>query len=126
MTDEQAIRDVIARWMDATERGDTIAVLELMTDDVVFLAAGREPFGKEVFRMASAAMKDLKIAGEQHIDELHVIGDHAYVRSRLTVTVTMPDGKVVVRSGHTLGIFRKENGGWKLARDANLLGVQSG
>lgn len=125
MSDEQAIRDVIERWMDATKRGDTSSVLDLMTDDVVFLAPGREPFGKEVFRVASAAMAGMSIDGENHIEELHVIGDHAYVRSRLTVTVTMADGKVVRQAGHGLSIFRKDDRGWRLARDANLVAVKS-
>ncbi len=121
MSDEQAIRDVIQRWMDGTKRGDTSSVLDLMTDDVVFLAPGREPFGKEVFRVASAAMTGMSIDGENQIEELHVIGDHAYVRSRITVTVTMPDGKVLRRAGHGLSIFRKDDHGWRLARDANLV-----
>lgn len=125
MSDEQAIRDVITRWMDATTGGDSAAVLDLMTDDAIFLAPGREPFGKEVFRVAAAAMKGMTIDGENHVEELHVMGDHAYVRSRLAVTVTMPDGNVVARAGHGLAIFRKENDRWKLARDANLLAVKS-
>ena len=123
MSDEQAIRDVIKQWMDATHRGDTAAVLDLMTDDVVFLAPGREPFGKEVFRATSAAMTGMSIDGENHVEELHVIGDHAYARSRITVTVTMPDGKVVRRAGYGLSIFRKDDRGWRLARDANLVTV---
>jgi uncharacterized protein (TIGR02246 family) len=125
MNDDQAIRDVIKRWMDATKRGDTLSVLDLMTDDVVFLAPGREPFGKEVFRVASAAMTGMTIDGEHHVEELHVIGDHAYVRSRITVTVTMPDGKVIRRAGPGLSIFRKDDSGWRLARDANLVAVTS-
>jgi hypothetical protein len=35
----------------------------------------------------------------------------------------MPDGKVIERAGPGLTIYRKENGQWKLARDANLLTV---
>jgi uncharacterized protein (TIGR02246 family) len=125
MSDDQAIRDVIERWMDATKSGDTLSVLDLMTDDVVFLAPGREPLGKEVFRVASAAMTGMTVDGEHHVEELHVIGDHAYVRSRITVTVTMPDGTVIRRSGPGLSIFRKEDCGWRLARDANLVAVTS-
>jgi uncharacterized protein (TIGR02246 family) len=40
--DEQQIRDLVARWMAATIAGDTATVLSLMTDDVVFLVAGRQ------------------------------------------------------------------------------------
>ena len=126
MRDEQAIRAVVGRWMAATTQGDTPALLELMTDDVVFLAPGREPFGKEVFRVAAAAMTGITIDGQTQIEELHLMGDHAYVRSRITVVVTMPDGKLIRRAGFGLSIFRKEGGDWRLARDANLVTVVDG
>jgi ketosteroid isomerase-like protein len=41
--------------------------------------------------------------------------------SRLNVEVTMPDGAVVRRAGHTLSVLRKTGGRWQLSRDANLL-----
>lgn len=121
MTDEEAIRAVIARWMQATREGDTAAVLELMTDDAVFLSAGREPFGKEVFRVASAATKGMAIDGDHEVLEMSVSGDQAWVRSHLVVRVAMPDGTNVVRKGPCLTIFRKGATGWQLARDANLV-----
>ena len=121
MNDEEAIRDVMGRWMSATKAGDTASVVAMMTDDAVFLIPARAPFGKEVFRVAAQAMKDMKIEAEQTIDELHVSGDLAYARTRLSLTVTMPDGKTIAQAGHCLTIFRKEAGAWRLARDANLL-----
>ena len=52
-SDEQAIRQLVTTWMEATKRGDTATVLSLMTDDAVFLIAGREPmFGKAAFAAA--------------------------------------------------------------------------
>jgi ketosteroid isomerase-like protein len=39
--DEQEIRQLVATWMSATKGGDVKAILELMTDDVVFLVAGQ-------------------------------------------------------------------------------------
>ena len=47
--DERTIRDVVETWMAATKRGDLATVLSLMTDDVVFMVPGQEPFGKEAF-----------------------------------------------------------------------------
>jgi len=42
--------------------------------------------------------------------------------SKLTVTITPPGGaQLVTRAGYTLTIFKKENGKWVLARDANML-----
>src|SRR4051812_14593489 len=47
--DERAIHDLVATWMSASQAGDTATVQSLMTEDVIFMVPGREPFGKEVF-----------------------------------------------------------------------------
>ena len=120
--DERAIRQLIATWMAATKAGDHDAVLGLMTDDVVFMVPGREPFGKAAFAAASKGMQDLAVDGTSDIVELQVLGDWAYLRNRLSVTVTPPGGSPKTRSGYTLTILRKEpDGCWRLTRDANLL-----
>ena len=123
MTDDvRAIRNLIDRWMKASKAGDTKAVLSMMTDDVVFLTCGREPFGKEEFAAAAAAMKDMRIDGTADVKEVTVIGDWAWARTHLSMTVTMPDGKEMRRSGYTLSIFFKDMDSiWRIARDANLL-----
>jgi uncharacterized protein (TIGR02246 family) len=41
--DERAIRKLIDDWMQATAQGDAARVLSMMSDDVVFMTAGREP-----------------------------------------------------------------------------------
>jgi len=119
--DERAIRDLIATWLDASKADDTAKVLSLMTDDVVFMVPGREPFGKEAFAAASQSQKDMLIEGIADIRELKVLGDWAYLRNHLRVTLTPGDGTPVTRSGYTLTILRKTAGRWRLARDANLL-----
>jgi ketosteroid isomerase-like protein len=51
-----------------------------------------------------------------------VLGDWAYLRNHLTVTLTPAGGEPVRRSGYTLTILRKQpSGNWVLFRDANLL-----
>lgn len=107
--------------MSATKAGDVQKVLSLMTDDVVFMVPGREPFGKEAFAATSTGMKDMKIEGTSDIVELKVLGDWAWARNKLRVVATPPGGEAIARSGYTLTIFRKENGRWLLAQDANLL-----
>jgi uncharacterized protein (TIGR02246 family) len=93
-----------------------------MTDDVVFMVPGREPFGREAFAAASEAMRGARIEGSSDIRELKVLGDWAYLRNYLEVTVTPPGGEAVKRSGYTLTILKKQpDGRWLLARDANLL-----
>ena len=124
--DERAIRELVARWMAASQAGDTQTVLSLMTDDVVFMIPGREPFGKQEFAAAAQAMTGARIEGRSDIRELQVQGDWAYLRSYLEVSVTPPGGNTVRRAGYTLTILRKQpDGRWLLSRDANLLNPQT-
>ena len=119
--DEAAIRTLVETWMAASKAGDVATVLDLMTDDVVFMVPGREAFGKQAFVAASDAMKNMRIDGNAEIRELKVLGDWAYIRNHLEMTITPERGAPVKRSGWTLTILRKEDGRWRLARDANLL-----
>lgn len=119
--DERAIRELIATWMSVSKAGDTAIVLSLMTDDVIFMVPGREPFGKETFAAMSQSMKGMRTDGTAEVHELRVLGDWAYLRNHITVTVTPPGGTPMRRAGYTLTILRKKNGKWLLARDANLL-----
>ena len=120
--DEHAIRELVATWMAASQAGDTAKVLSLMADDVIFQVPGREPFGKEVFANMSQGMKGVRMEGTNDIRELRVLGDWAYLRNHITITVTPPGGKPMKRAGYTLTILRKQaDGRWLLSRDANLL-----
>lgn len=129
MNDEQAIRDVTANWIAATKRGDLEAVLDLMEEDVVFLVPGGEPFGKAAFAEASRSMAagGMTIAGESKVLEVKVLGEWAFMTTRLRITASRPGGPDMVRAGHSLTILHKSEGRWRLARDANLLAaVKSG
>jgi uncharacterized protein (TIGR02246 family) len=120
--DERAIRDLVATWMKASQAGDVATVLGLMADDVIFMVPGREPFGKEAFAAASQSMKGARFEGSYDIREIKLLGDSAYLRNYVTVTMTPPGGETVRRAGYTLSILRKEpSGKWVLARDANLV-----
>jgi uncharacterized protein (TIGR02246 family) len=120
--DERAIRDLVANWMAASQAGEVATVLGLMADDVIFTVPGREPFGKEAFAAASQSMKGVRFEGSYDIREIKVLGDWAYLRNYITVTMTPPGGEPVRRAGYTLSILRKEpSGKWVLARDANLV-----
>jgi uncharacterized protein (TIGR02246 family) len=122
-TDEQAIRDVIQRWMKASAAGDADTVLSLMTDDAVFMVPGKEPFGKQAFAQSFGALAGMRIEGKSNPVEIKVLGDWAYVRNHIALEMTpKAGGETRRRSGYTLTIFtRKPGGSWLLARDANLL-----
>ncbi len=127
--DERSIRELMQTWMTATKGGDIQTVLSLMTDDVVFMTPGNEPFGKEAFATTAEQMKDALqvLEGTSEIREIQVLGDWAYLRTYIEITMTTPDSPTPVhRSGYTLTILRKESDGqWRLARDANLLTVEN-
>jgi uncharacterized protein (TIGR02246 family) len=57
MTDEQQIRDLVAKWMAETRAGNTPAVLDLMTEDVVFLRPGHPPMRKAEFAQGAKAQQ---------------------------------------------------------------------
>ncbi|GLS22563.1 ketosteroid isomerase [Labrys miyagiensis] len=120
--DEKAIRDVVDLWMSASKKGDVATVLDLMTDDVIFMVPGHAPFGKSAFREAAEANKQMRVEGHAEVLEVEVLGNRAWLRNRLEITVTPPDGEAMHRSGHTLTILRKgDDGRWRLMRDANLV-----
>ena len=123
MNDEKEIRSLVDTWMAATKAGDSETVLGLMTDDVVFLVSGQEPFGKAAFAGASVAQSDgsVEFNGKSEIIEVKVLGDWAYTLTKLRVTATQHGKEPVVRAGYTLTVLRKDAGKWKIARDANLL-----
>jgi uncharacterized protein (TIGR02246 family) len=119
--DERAIRDVISTWLSASAAGDNEKVLTLMSDDVIFLVAGRS-FGKEEFSAGQSALATHRIEASSDVREVVVSGDLAYARTELTVTMTpLAGGEALRRRGPTLSIFRRERGRWVLVRDANLL-----
>jgi uncharacterized protein (TIGR02246 family) len=122
--DEQAILDLMATWMRASAAGDLEAVLPLMAEDVVFLTAGQPPMRRADFVAGfQGLIKTHRIEGKSDVQEIQVSGDMAYCWSRLTVTmVPLEAGAAMVREGHVLTVLRrKPDGGWVIARDANLM-----
>ena len=108
--------------MDEGKSGDVQTALSLMADDVILMVSGREPFGKDAFRAASETMKNAHMRGTSDIREIKVLGDWAYVRNYIEITITPPGGNATRRSGYTLSILRKQpDGKWVVWRDANLM-----
>lgn len=123
--DEQEIRQLVSTWMAASREGDVEKVLSLMADDAVFLVTGRPVMRKADFAAAARAQSGRdapRIDGSSEIQEIKILGDWAFMWTRLTVVVTPPGGaQSMTRAGHTLTILNKQGGRWVLARDANML-----
>jgi uncharacterized protein (TIGR02246 family) len=126
--DEQAIRDAVQTWMQASADGDLPRVLALLDDEVVFLGPGRPPMQKAEFEAASKGMAaKVHIEGRSDIQEVLVAGDWAYVWTQLTITMTPGGGTPVNRAGPGLSIWRKKSdGAWVIYRDANMTTTEGG
>jgi uncharacterized protein (TIGR02246 family) len=67
-------------------------------------------------------MKNVSLRGTSDIREIKILGDWAYIRNYIEITITPSGGDPVQRKGYTLSILRKQTDGtWVLWRDANLV-----
>jgi uncharacterized protein (TIGR02246 family) len=125
--DEQAIRNLVASWLSASKAGDTQKVLSLMADDVVFLMPGHEPMrGKSAFAASQSALQQFDLDASSDIQEINVLGEWAYVWTKLSVVMTPKNGGPPKRrAGNTLSILQKRAGNWVIFRDANMLAEAS-
>ncbi|HEX3553035.1 MAG TPA: SgcJ/EcaC family oxidoreductase [Thermoanaerobaculia bacterium] len=122
--DEQAVREVHSAWIDAVNAGDLACLLTLMADDVVFLNPGRAPVGRDGFSAGfSAAHKQARIRCISELEEVVVVGEVAYTRSRDALTFTPRSGGDATQlAGHRMTVYRKQQESrWLLARDAHTL-----
>jgi len=115
--DEEQIRELLAKWMSATKRGDLDALLALIADDVVFLTPGQAPMSKAGYaslQKAQWANGVPDFEGTSDIQEINVVGDWAFMWTRLTVVITPPGGaQAMTRAGHTLSRSKAGNGCWR-------------
>src|SRR3984893_15389655 len=81
--DERAIRELHSTWIDAVNAGDLVRLLTLMAEDVVFLNPGQAPLGRDQFpAVFSAAHQQARIRCISELEEVVVVGEVAYTRSR--------------------------------------------
>ncbi len=124
--DEQAIRDMVDNWLEASKRQDLTTLLSYLDDDVLFITPGREPFGKEEFAASNSEVPGFRMEADIDIRELKVIGEWAWMRSFLKVSFTQGEGDATKLSGHILTILRKSaDGNWVIHRDANFVMPES-
>jgi ketosteroid isomerase-like protein len=76
-----------------------------MADDIIFMVPGQEPFGKEAW---SGMMSDARVEGQSDIQEIMVLGEWAWMRQHLSVTVTPPKGEPLVLSATRWPFCAKE------------------
>jgi uncharacterized protein (TIGR02246 family) len=124
VSEEREIHAVHSTWIDAVNAGDLARLLSLMADDVVFLNPGRAPFGRDGFSSNfMAAHQQVRICCTSELEEVVVVGEVAYTRSRDTLSVTpRTGGEATQLAGHRMTVYRRHpDGRWLLARDAHTL-----
>ena len=122
--DEREIRKVHSTWIDAVNAGNLVGLLTLMADDVVFLNPGQAPFGRNEFSSNfSAAHQQVRIRCSSELEEVVVVGEVAYTRSRDALSVIpRAGGETAQLAGHRITVYRKQpDGRWLLSRDAHTL-----
>ena len=120
--DERQIRQLVDSWIAASKAHDLPALMDMMTDDVVFMTPGRAPFGKAEFAADSEHVKGVAIEARAEVQEMEVFGARAYIRNHVRVVLTSPGQAPKRVSGYAMSVLRKEaDGRWRIARDANLV-----
>jgi uncharacterized protein (TIGR02246 family) len=120
--DERQIRKLIESWIAASNARDLPALMDMMTDDVVFMTPGRAPFGKAEFAGDVGRMKSVVIDARVEVQEIEVFGPRAYIRNHIRVELTSPGQAPKPVSGYAMSVLCKEaDGRWRIARDANLV-----
>jgi len=123
MTDDaRQIRELVDAWIAAANARDLSALKDMMTDDVIFMAPGRAPFGKAEFAADSERAKNLAVEVRAEVQEIEVSGPQAYIRNRLEVELTHPGQAPRRISGYAMSVLRRgADGRWRIARDASLV-----
>ena len=123
-SDEREMRTVHSIWIDAVNAGDLARLLTLVAEDVVFLTPGQAPFGREGFSSNfMAAHQQMRICCTSELEEVVVVGEVAYTRSRDALSVApRAGGETSELSGYRITIYRQQpDGRWLLSRDVHTL-----
>jgi len=121
-SEERQIRRLIDSWIAASNARDVPALMDMLTDDVIFMTPGRAPFGKAEFAADVERMKGVAIDARAEVQEIEVFGARAYIRNHIQVELTSPGQTPKRLSGYALSVLRKDpDGRWRIALDANLV-----
>lgn len=121
--DEQAIRRHFEHWMKATKEGDLKLAKSLIANDAVFLVPGADRMDKESFAAAATASDpNIDFQLDCSIQEIKVLGDHAWLWTKFSLTMTDKRSKTSSKlAGHSLSILKRQGEGWVIIRDANTM-----
>ena len=123
-SDEREIHTMHSIWIDAVNTSDLASLLTLVAEDVVFLTPNQAPFDQKGFSSNfMTAHQQMQICCTSELEEVVVVGEVAYTRSRDTLSVTpRAGGHAAQLAGHRMTAYRKQSDGrWLLSRDVHTL-----
>src|SRR5262245_31313650 len=120
-TDERGVRAAIESLLEAVNRQDFEAVLDMVTDDAVFWTADAPAIeGKAALRAAYAGLTPYRVHQEFRLEELQMCGEWAFVRGYEDFVLEPKDGRVnrlEMKGRRAFSILRRDaDGVWKTAR----------
>ena len=117
LADQQAIRDLVARYNDAVHRYDADAWAATWTSDAVWEVAGQRIEGRDrVVEAWRAAMERYDfVALLLHSGHVDLAGDTASGRWYLTEYVHAPDAGFTHMISCYHDAYRREADGWRIA-----------
>ena len=112
-TDEREIHDVDSMWIDAVNAGDLARLLTLMTGDVgVSQSRPSTVRPRWIFHCFFSAHKQAVIRCTSELEEVVVVGEVAYTRSRNALSVTARGGGEATQfAGYRITIYRRQPDG---------------
>jgi uncharacterized protein (TIGR02246 family) len=118
--DREAIERLIERRELVTNRGDANAFAGLFTDDAVIMPTNRTNIvgAPAIKKWEHAFAEEYQVETELATDEVTLLGSWAYVRLRVSGTLTPRQGGDPVRiNGKELAVLQRQpDGNWKISR----------
>lgn len=114
-----AITEANQRFMDAFKAGDAAAVAALYTPDARILPPDLPMMeGTEAIRSFwRGAMQSGLTGAKLETVDVETSGDLAYEVGRFTLYKQGDGGEIIAGAGKYVVVWKRQNGGWKLAAD---------
>jgi len=118
-TDQIEIKKLLFTYRDALNASSVAQVMPLYTTNGVFMPSGAPTsIGTEQVKAAyEFVFTNIALSIEFHLDEIEVVGDHAFARSTSKgSTLIHASGETVAEENRELFVLKKEAGSWKIDR----------
>ncbi len=120
---EAALNELIAKYLQAVNRGDADGLAVLYTEDAIRMQSNSKPkVGRDAIRLFAAAdFANFNWDMQLRVDETEYSGDLAFVRGTYAMSLSSKeDPSVVVHQevGKWMDLMRRqEDGSWLIARE---------